>query len=501
MAEIFVEDLTLTYPLLGSGVRKKIKSPWTSGAGPVERDKEDKSRGVLALKNISLHLQDGDRLGIVGPNGAGKSTLLRVLAGIYEPNIGHVSVDGEIATLFNIGLGLQAEATGYRNILLSGLISGKTRQEIMARLPEIEEFSELGEYLKLPVRTYSNGMAMRLKFAAATTFQPNILLMDEWLGAGDKKFTLKARQRMQEIVSSAGILVLASHRQRLIQNECNKILWLDSGEMKAFGAVDDILPEFLESMEPIGQKTTHTVSIADEIEETPQGSKATQAMPIPDGPIKANTLEVETESTAKVDPVRKKKRGGKKKRAANKKARDTKKTAGKSPLEVKPVRKKKRGGKKKANASQKQTNPKAKQKNAVKSPKAKTTKKNLTVKGSPVTKTLKVKPNAKVSPVRKKKPAAIKKPGTTKKITAKAKADINQKRATPKSRQKNAVKNPKAKTTKKNLIVEPTKPKRKKRASGTKDVSRSLKPKAKTPKVGTKNPKKKTPAKRKKTVN
>jgi len=293
MAEIRVKNLTLTYPLLGSGVRKKFTSPWTSGAGPVARDKDKKSRGVLALKDISFDLRDGDRLGVVGPNGAGKSTLLRVLAGIYEPSIGDVHVDGDIATLFNIGLGLQAEATGYRNILLSGLISGKTRKEIVEKIPAIEEFSGLGEYLKLPVRTYSNGMAMRLKFSAGTMFEPNILLMDEWLGAGDKKFTLKARKRMQEIVSSAGILVLASHRQRLIQNECNKLLWLESGSMKAFGAVDDILPEFLGSMEPEMKKKTRFVY-------TPKKPKKKLTEPVEDikavVELKAETLREPVEN-------------------------------------------------------------------------------------------------------------------------------------------------------------------------------------------------------------
>jgi len=372
MAEIIVKNLSLTYPLLGSGVRKKFASPWTSGAGLVARDKDKKSRGVLALKDISFHLKDGDRLGIVGPNGAGKSTLLRVLAGIYEPSIGEVEVDGDIATLFNIGLGLQAEATGYRNILLSGLISGKTRKEIVEKIPAIEEFSELGEYLKLPVRTYSNGMAMRLKFSAGTMFSPNILLMDEWLGAGDKKFTLKARKRMEEIVSSAGILVLASHRQRLIQNECNKLLWLESGSMKAFGAVDDILPEFLESMDPEMKKKTNFVytpkkpkkNLAKPVEdlepiedikaveniETAQEVKVAVKRPI----AKSMPLVAPTEMPKAESGLKRKKRAGGKKRAAGsvngvaKKKAGGKKKAAKAGIPQKTGRKKKAGGKKKA---------------------------------------------------------------------------------------------------------------------------------------------------------
>ena len=336
MAEIFVDNLSLAYPLLGSGVRKKSLASRMSGAGRVARDKDNRSKGVLALKNVSLHLKDGDRLGIVGPNGAGKSTLLRVLAGIYEPSIGTVYVDGDIATLFNVGLGLQAEATGYRNILLSGLISGKSRKEIMARMPEIEAFSELGDYLNLPVRTYSNGMAMRLKFAAGTTFSPNILLMDEWLGAGDKKFTQKARQRMSEIVSSAGILVLASHRQRLIQNECNKILWLEGGIMKAFGAVDDVLPEFLKSMEPEPTTTTHIMP-------------KFQSMPIKEPVIRTTPAQTGKQEDG-VRPTRKKKAGGKKKAGAKKKA----------SAKVKGAAKKKAGAKSKGAAKNRAVKKKAK---------------------------------------------------------------------------------------------------------------------------------------------
>ena len=344
MAEIFVDDLTLAYPLLGSGVRKKIQKPRMSGAGLVSSNKDEKSKGVLALKNISFHIKDGDRLGIVGPNGAGKSTLLRVLAGIYEPSIGTVYVDGDIATLFNIGLGLQPDATGYQNIILSGLISGKTRKEIIAKIPEIEEFSELGGYLDLPVRTYSNGMAMRLKFAAGTTFSPNILLMDEWLGAGDKKFTQKARKRMNEIVSSAGILVLASHRQRLIQNECNKILWLEGGIMKAFGAVDDILPDFLKSMEPEPTTTTHIMpalkgSGAKTLEKATRKKKA----------------GAKKKASAKVKGAAKKKAGAKSKGAAKNRAvkKKAKTAAQATALSSNSTRKKRAGGKKKKAALKK----------------------------------------------------------------------------------------------------------------------------------------------------
>ena len=393
MVSISVKNLSLTYPLLGSGVRKKINASWADGAGTVSRDKADKSRGVLALKNISFELKKGDKLGIVGPNGAGKSTLLRVLAGIYEPGIGDVNVEGEIATLFNIGLGLQAEATGYRDILLAGLISGKSKKEIMEKIPEIEKFSELGEYLKLPVRTYSNGMAMRLKFSAGTTFSPNILLMDEWLGAGDSKFTDKAKIRMQKIVADAGILVLASHRKALIQNECNKILWLESGEMRGFGAVDDIMPQFLESLAAKKNSTLSpalkkkNVSPAPEkktVSSAPKKKTAAKPKPKPkkteaatDVPSQAGLMPLaplqpvstvvaksaskerarpkhraENNAGVKKKPGRKKKTGGKKKVGKAKVASKVKTSSGSqalktaSPEAQKPRRKKRGTGKK-----------------------------------------------------------------------------------------------------------------------------------------------------------
>ena len=248
MASITLKNVSMAYPLLGSGVRRKVTRGQLESAGALIKDAESRSRSVQALRNITLTLKDGDRLGLVGRNGSGKSTLLRVMAGIYEPSDGVVDVQGNIASLFQVGLGISMESTGYRNIELLGLVAGYSLEEIEALKPEIAEFSGLGDYLNLPLRTYSNGMAMRLKFACGTAFSPEILLLDEWLAAGDPEFKKKARARMRSIVDKAGILVVASHGKRLIRNECNKVLWLHKGEMRALGDTEEVLEEMERSI-------------------------------------------------------------------------------------------------------------------------------------------------------------------------------------------------------------------------------------------------------------
>lgn len=199
---------------------------------------------ILALDDISFELEQGDRLAIVGHNGAGKSTLLRVLAGIYHPQRGYVECDRPVTGLFNISIGFRQEASGYRNIMLKGLIAGKSRQEIERILPEIVEFTELGPYLHMPLRTYSQGMAMRLAFAIATAFSSEVLLMDEWIGAGDAHFREKVVARMNSFVESAHIVVIASHSAPLLKRVANKALWLESGRIRDFGPVEELIGRY-----------------------------------------------------------------------------------------------------------------------------------------------------------------------------------------------------------------------------------------------------------------
>ena len=158
-----------------------------------------------------------------------------MLYGIYEPTAGKLDIKGRVDALFNISIGFRQEATGRRNILLRGLINGWTEDQIAARTEEIIEFSELGEFIDMPFRSYSQGMAARLAFAIATTLDPEILLMDEWIGAGDAAFQVKAKQRMDELAERAGIIVLASHSEELLKKTCNKRLELEKGRVKSFG--------------------------------------------------------------------------------------------------------------------------------------------------------------------------------------------------------------------------------------------------------------------------
>jgi len=198
---------------------------------------------VQALDDISFTLKQGDRLGLLGHNGAGKTTLIRVLAGIYEPSRGSLRVVGRNVPMFDIGLGMDEEASGYENIRTRGLILGLSPEEIDERVPEIVEFAELGDYLELPIRTYSSGMLLRLVFSIAASIHGDIILMDEWIAVGDAQFRKKTHERLQEITARSGIVVLASHDHGLLRDTCNLGLFLEGGRVRAFGAIEDVFKE------------------------------------------------------------------------------------------------------------------------------------------------------------------------------------------------------------------------------------------------------------------
>jgi ABC-2 type transport system ATP-binding protein/lipopolysaccharide transport system ATP-binding protein len=199
---------------------------------------------VRALKDISFEAQDGDRIGLVGQNGSGKTTLLRVLCGTYPPSAGSVETRGRISPMLDNMLGMDGDATGFENIRICGLLRGMTSRQVEENMEDIVAFTELGDYLKMPVRSYSSGMLLRLAFAVATVPQAEILLIDESIGVGDEHFFQKAFTRLNDLVSRSRILVVASHAQHVIQKLCNKALWLDGGKIVAYDSVDRVLAAY-----------------------------------------------------------------------------------------------------------------------------------------------------------------------------------------------------------------------------------------------------------------
>lgn len=186
---------------------------------------------IRALDGVSFDLSEGERLGLTGHNGSGKSTLLRVLAGVYEPTGGNLKINGKIASLLDISIGMDPEASGFENVFLRGLLLGLTREQIRKKTEEIVEFSGLGDFIDLPVRTYSSGMSMRLAFSIATSVEADILLMDEWLSVGDADFVKQAEARLKSLVSKTPILVMASHSLEILQEVCTRVIRLEEGKI------------------------------------------------------------------------------------------------------------------------------------------------------------------------------------------------------------------------------------------------------------------------------
>jgi ABC-type polysaccharide/polyol phosphate transport system ATPase subunit len=196
---------------------------------------------VNALKKLDFEAHDGDRIALIGDNGAGKSTLLRVVSHVYPPTGGTVHVVGKVSPMFDTMLGMSWDATGMENIQIAGTMWGMSRTEIKNSVADIVDFTELGEYLKVPIRTYSNGMLLRLAFAIATVREPEILLIDEIIGVGDAGFFKKAFTRLLGLVERSRILMIASHQDEMLRQLCNKAAWLSHGSLLAYGAIDDVL--------------------------------------------------------------------------------------------------------------------------------------------------------------------------------------------------------------------------------------------------------------------
>ena len=232
MSFIKVQDVSVEFTVYSSSSQRSLKKSLISAVtgGVIGRDNGSRY-SVKALDNISLDIKIGDRVGIIGPNGSGKSTLLQLLAGIYEPTSGEISIKGKIVPMLNLSLGMDVEFSGFENIKIRSKILGMTNSEIDNKIEEIIEFSGLGEFINLPMKTYSSGMVMRLMFSIVTTVNSDIILMDEWMSVGDSDFSIKADSRLKKMINQSKIVVIASHNHGLIESFCNKVIRLDKGKI------------------------------------------------------------------------------------------------------------------------------------------------------------------------------------------------------------------------------------------------------------------------------
>jgi|TARA_B100000315_G_C14562281_1_gene581117 ABC-2 type transport system ATP-binding protein/lipopolysaccharide transport system ATP-binding protein len=245
MAHIRLRDVNVDIPVYDARSRRLIsKEVLLRRIGGAMKVDSDSRVVVSALHDITLDIEQGDRLGLVGHNGAGKTTLLRVLSGIYPPTDGTVEAFGRVTPIFNISLGMEMDATGYENIHMMGRLLGLTNDEITATVPDIEEFSELGDYLTLPVRTYSSGMLMRLAFGIATARPADIVLIDEALGAGDAAFYEKTQERLDRFLSQSSLLVLTTHSERLMRKFCTRAVLLHNGKIELMGDLDEVYAKY-----------------------------------------------------------------------------------------------------------------------------------------------------------------------------------------------------------------------------------------------------------------
>jgi len=229
MAKLIAHNLTVDFPLYS--VKPSFKRMLVSTVGGSLIKLDDKPSIVRALNKINFDINDGDRVGLVGDNGSGKSTLLRVIAGVYEPTSGSISVEGKISSMLSLTPGMSDDLTGYENIYIRCYFLGIKKDYIDKIIDNVIEFAELGEFLNLPMRTYSSGMRMRLAFAIMVFIDTDILIMDEWLSVGDKTFIDKANKKLLSLIDKTSIFVIASHDKKMIKRQCNKIYYLKNGNL------------------------------------------------------------------------------------------------------------------------------------------------------------------------------------------------------------------------------------------------------------------------------
>ena len=239
MVSIDVWNASVDFPIFDAKSRSLKKLALGKVGGKI--GSEGRVPIIEALHDINISLRHGDRVGLVGHNGAGKSTLLRLLAGIYEPTRGSSRVVGKVAPVFDLGVGMDPEISGYENIMIRGLFLGMSRKEMEKRVDDITEFTELGDYLQMPLRTYSTGMRVRLALGVVTSIDPEILLLDEGIGAVDAAFLEKSKRRLQELVERSGLLVFASHSDEFLRSLCDTAIWMEHGQIKRQGELEEVL--------------------------------------------------------------------------------------------------------------------------------------------------------------------------------------------------------------------------------------------------------------------
>lgn len=241
MSSIYLEDVHLIFNVWKE---KKIKDIIIPGS---KKFNDFRDGSVHAIDNISLSLKDGDRLAIIGHNGAGKSSLLKMIAGIYPPTSGILKTDGTVSSMFELATGFEMEQSGWNNIYLRGLMLGQHPNEIKSKMKEIAEFSELGSFLNMPVKYYSSGMFVRLAFSISTAIEPDILLLDEIIAAGDAAFLEKANNRLKDMISTAKIMVLVTHSMASAVNMCNQCIWMEKGKILKYGKPEEVVDAYLQS--------------------------------------------------------------------------------------------------------------------------------------------------------------------------------------------------------------------------------------------------------------
>jgi ABC-type polysaccharide/polyol phosphate transport system ATPase subunit len=258
LASVTLNSVTVDLPIYTASTRSLRRSLASFGVGGRLRSDSQRHVSVRALDDVSLSLRDGERLGVVGLNGAGKSTLLRVVGGLLEPTSGSISVTGQVSTLLSVDALMDPEMTGEENVEHVSALIHLSPHRGRSLMEDVASFSELGDFLKLPVRTYSAGMRVRLSFALMTAQNPDILVLDEAISAGDETFANKAGQRFLGLTERTRIIVLACHSKPMLETLCDRVLWMERGRIRACGPVDDVLEDYSAHMRSLSDTTSTT---------------------------------------------------------------------------------------------------------------------------------------------------------------------------------------------------------------------------------------------------